>query len=387
MPNLVGTGLNQVPTNGMLGGLAYQSPDHASIKDLDLKYLSQINASTADTAVDVFVYDTSRDTDGGAWRKRTQHTSWYNETLNTETRGSRREFPAVAVIVSTASSVTIYDGDDPDLPMWMVFNGTANWNQGLYFNANTSGPLYALNGIIGWGDNNTAFGFITVHFIEEKANAYLYSPTYGGTSRIPLVNRNSNPSSTFKVNQSGKETPDIVNNLINDVAMTVLPTAPIDPDTGLQVPTIAVATNDGISVIKDDGTVISTTSSSSGYYVRKINFTDNFGINAIISTSSGGNWSNVYVDDFKSLDGFTYAQYNNWDGVVYRTKYDPKALTYLTASINDTISNFISLDGRSNAIGTSAIGGGLTILEKSPRSAFDPDEGMVAFATTSYNTG
>ena len=53
--------------------------------------------------------------------ERTSHTSWYNETLGTATRGTRREFPAVAVIVDWYNSqVTIYDGDDPDLPMWMV---------------------------------------------------------------------------------------------------------------------------------------------------------------------------------------------------------------------------------------------------------------------------
>ena len=51
MPNLVGIGLSQVPTNSMLGGLAYQDPEHASIKDLDLKNLSQINSEIADTAV------------------------------------------------------------------------------------------------------------------------------------------------------------------------------------------------------------------------------------------------------------------------------------------------------------------------------------------------
>ena len=84
--------------------------------------LGAYNKSIDDTAVDVFVYDTSKDSDGGAWRKRTQGTSWYNETLNTSTRGSRKEFPAVAVIVAESSQVTIYDGDDPDLPMWMVFN-------------------------------------------------------------------------------------------------------------------------------------------------------------------------------------------------------------------------------------------------------------------------
>ena len=43
---------------------------------------------------------------------------------------------------------------------------------------------------------------------------------------------------------------------MNDVAMTVLPNAPIDADTGLPVPTIAVATDGGVSVIKDDGTVV-----------------------------------------------------------------------------------------------------------------------------------
>ena len=32
MPNLVGTGLSQVPTNSMLGGLAYQDPEHGLLK-------------------------------------------------------------------------------------------------------------------------------------------------------------------------------------------------------------------------------------------------------------------------------------------------------------------------------------------------------------------
>ena len=42
--------------------------------------LTAISSSISDTAVDVFVYDTRKDSDGGAWRKRTQNTSWYNET-------------------------------------------------------------------------------------------------------------------------------------------------------------------------------------------------------------------------------------------------------------------------------------------------------------------
>ena len=73
------------------------------------------------SAVAVFVYDTSNDSDGGAWRHRCQHLSWYNEPLNTRMRGGRREFPAVAVIVADEYDVIIYDADDPTLPMWMVF--------------------------------------------------------------------------------------------------------------------------------------------------------------------------------------------------------------------------------------------------------------------------
>ena len=69
----------------------------AGIAGYDLDVIAETKGVTA---VDVFVYDTSKDSDGGAWRKRTQGTSWYNETLNTATRGARREFPAVAVIVA-----------------------------------------------------------------------------------------------------------------------------------------------------------------------------------------------------------------------------------------------------------------------------------------------
>ena len=113
MPNLVGIGNSQVPTNAMLGGLAYQD----SVGEINLE---KIKARTTDTATDIFVYDTRKDSDGGAWRHRTQNTSWYNE-IASATRGARKEFPAVAVIVSEAYELIIYDGDDPNLPMWMRF--------------------------------------------------------------------------------------------------------------------------------------------------------------------------------------------------------------------------------------------------------------------------
>ena len=96
MPNLVGIGNSQVPTNAMLGGLAYQD----SVGEIDIE---KVKAMTGDTATDVFVYDTRKDSDGGAWRKRTQNTSWYNEKPSA-TRGTRKEFPSIAVISSKLSS-------------------------------------------------------------------------------------------------------------------------------------------------------------------------------------------------------------------------------------------------------------------------------------------
>ena len=76
MPNIVGIGNSQVPTNAMLGGLAYQnSVGEINIEKIKAKtiYDAQSSGGTG-----LFVYDTSKDSDGGAWSHRTQHTSWYN---------------------------------------------------------------------------------------------------------------------------------------------------------------------------------------------------------------------------------------------------------------------------------------------------------------------
>jgi trimeric autotransporter adhesin len=194
--------------------------------------LAGYDTSKAVTAVDVFVYDTSRDSDGGAWRKRTQGTSWYNETLDTPTRGSRKEFPAVAVIVAESDTVTIYDGDDPSLPMWMVFNeGTANY---IYSNGDALTSVNASNGMLVVG----TFRLQVINFVSDSGwksedSWYYYSVK-------PISSRND--TNTTAYNNTGLR---IVNPNVNDVAMTVLPNAPIDAATGLPVPTIAVATDGG----------------------------------------------------------------------------------------------------------------------------------------------
>ena len=213
--------------------------------------LKAIATSNTDTAVDVFVYDTRKDSDGGAWRKRTQHTSWYNEALNTSTRGARKEFPSVAVIVAEASALTIYDGDDPDMPMWMVFNASGGLIGGDMLPADDLTSTTALNAVLCYGMASSASrnGLGRIDLIKEtrihaKGNNVYY---YLGN----IAERSGGKSNTLV--QNGPDS--IVGTDVNDIAMTVLPNAPIDADTGLPVPTIAVATDGGVSVIKDDGTI------------------------------------------------------------------------------------------------------------------------------------
>ena len=260
--NLFGTGSKQVPQNVNLGGMAYQNPDYVKIKNLEVDYISQIQTDIPESVVDVFVYDTSKDSDGGAWRKRTTHTSWYNETLNTATRGSRREFPAVAVLVLYASgeALKIYDGDDPDLPMWMDF---ANYSGRNYFYGTGRAPkVKMLNGMFVTGSQATNFWPIMVDFIRDSCVGLRSSGgNYDHGANIAGRNTLDSSNDHYWVHENRNTKKwyfdgHIANQKVNDVAITVLPNAPISVDTGLPIPTVALASDNGVSIIKDNGTIL-----------------------------------------------------------------------------------------------------------------------------------
>ena len=260
MPNLVGIGNSQVPTNAMLGGLAYKD----SIGEINL---DKIKARTSDTAVDIFVYDTRKDSDGGAWRHRTQNTSWYNEGVSA-TRGARKEFPVVAVIVVSGGGaydpvITIYDGDDSNLPMWMVFQsrntgGGDDQTTSVKFFAAGPYPITSvtmLNGVMVDCQSrspshiaNIVKGVTRYNFINDSS---IMITDEGDFKRNGNLGDERNTERSY----TKISTVNISHTQCNDVAMTVLPNAPIDASTGLPVPTIAVATDGGTNVINDDGTV------------------------------------------------------------------------------------------------------------------------------------
>ena len=244
MPNLVGIGNSQVPTNAMLGGLAYQD----SVGEIDIE---KIKAKTGDTAVDIFVYDTRKDSDGGAWRHRTQNKSWYNEDVS-KSRGARKEFPVVAVIVAQYEKLTIYDGDDPNLPMWMNFYyGSSTLSNITMLYANGTG-VSALNGVIcstgsaGWHDGVTIIDFIADN--AQWRNDSFIAKWDGG-----IATRNN--AGGYRAFLTGGDQL-ITSAAVDEVSMTVLPNAPIDFATGIQIPTIVLATTKGVCVIRDDRTIV-----------------------------------------------------------------------------------------------------------------------------------
>jgi hypothetical protein len=154
------------------------------------------------------------------------------------------------VIVAETNKVTIYDGDDPALPMWMVFNSGSNNAQIVWITLGAAlSSISFLNGLMVFGASNSILSFTglyQVNFISEYVER-IQSATEKRIYLGPISNRNAGSySSTVSAS--------IVSPIVNDVAMTVLPDAPIDPATGLPVPTIAVATAGGVSVIKDNGT-------------------------------------------------------------------------------------------------------------------------------------
>ena len=314
--------------------------------------IGALSASISATASDIFVYDTRKDSDGGAWRKRTQHTSWYNETLNTATRGSRRDFPAVAVIVATTNTITIYDGDDPDMPMWMKFTDGFNTYLGMGIGGLTS--ITMLNGIMVHGGQ---YDVHVTNFISDKTNRYGNDGITVNHTQ-PISGRNNDTSGNY----NGPTTPVIANRQVNDVAMTVLPNAPIDPSTGLPVPTIAVATNGGTSIIRDDGTV----TNAGGTTTTKISINEK-GIVYFASTANGGYYGYSLVGG--SLDSF----------------FNTVGYLRILSNVNSNTNNNLVVPNAFNLYSGQTIG--LTIVNKDFLNTYNDYNGMVAYATTSYNTG
>lgn len=342
----------------------------------NLEAIDKIVASSA-TIVDVFIYDTSKDSDGGAWREKCSDKSWYQETLNTATRGATRKFPAKALIVATTSQVIIYDMDKADIPMWMVFNGSTYY----YVHGTNITSVFAVNGKLWVSGNETTSDYATaglryVDFIIDNGGKYA-TTTHRGTYNKSILYRNSNVSDVSKQDLSA-----IVNVRCNAVTAKVLQNAPIDDTTGLPIATVLVATNGGVSIIKTDGTVVDITCSNASYtYSYLASFDSNNGLWLTLGASNYSNYSYVYyfsahptADDVITLHSKTGSS-KNADGMFSTyTTYGDRVL--LPASVFAMPKAMYA--GRFFGYNVGAVQG-LALLSD--------DRESVANITTTYNTG
>ena len=210
----------------------------------------------AGTGETVFVYDTSKDSDGGAWRKRTSHTSWYNEGSGTY-RGSRKEFPALSVVTMDQGEVTIYDADGEDLTMWMQFRVGNPYTMGP--NGDWPSCTAAYNGILVVGDQANYGGVTVVDFVKDEIFRIRGSHSTNGTHGFwptGIHGRNGQPGegdSLWMASGRGYDNDDVallVSDDVWSVDIKPLKNAPIDPITKLPIPTIAVGCDTGITILR-----------------------------------------------------------------------------------------------------------------------------------------
>ena len=395
MPNkLIGTHPNQVPANADLGSAAF-----VDTKEFLLSKgsnLSAINSVISETAYDIFLYDTTKDSDSGAWRKRTKNTSWYKEELNTEIRGSRREFPSIAIIVIDASfSMKIYDGDDPNLPLWMTGNRwgqSGGSDQTVTFNYKMFGPyeissVWMLNGIMSLGTYRSAGeianivkGVTTIDFVKD---ASFMSTDEGKFRRLVPISKREEKTAYEKISTATLGT-----GQVHDVCMTVLPSAPVDVETNMPVPTIASAHNGGISIIRDDETVVDIQSSHSSYtYSREVKFLENNDLLFTMGDAGGG------LDYVHTMDGIPTADTTITIDQKAGTGQDIRSMYRAAMTTSTAFDNLLAIGRSSNlvrsltpkrgrAFATGAADGLTNLVED-----VDSNRGEYNYITDRYNTG
>lgn len=243
------------------------------------------------------------------------------------TSGAPTGYPAQFVAVAETDSVEIYDATTPDLPLHASLDFTGS-------------SLTALDYA---GD---AFGV-------------------GATTGFTLVDLSTgSPVSTAYTTST---TPAIVNNSVNDVAMTVL--------AGASVPTIALGTDGGVSVIKDNGTVV-----NSGYSGAMQNV--QFSGGSLIYQTSATTIHLRVADGVDSLaDGFLEDRsYFRWfDGTVY---YPAVAFNIGTVVAGTGDMQFAAGKG-----GSPTAQGLYRVAERDVVDASARSQGMVARTTSDHTSG
>jgi hypothetical protein len=137
---------------------------------------------------------------------------------------------------TNAGTVSLYDLDDVAAPLWMQFGSAGGC---IFQGPNNFASVTMLNGRLVVGDNGDAGGCYVMNFTNDESRRYGtggYQPHRGNIAERDSVGIGNAIGSG------------IVNGDVNDVAATVLEGAEIGA-LGLPIPTVAVASGGGVSVI------------------------------------------------------------------------------------------------------------------------------------------
>lgn len=178
--------------------------------------------------------------------------SLWNEPLNTATRGGRKELPAKRVWICTKAQVLMFDGDDPDLPLWKDFS-TGLPSRG----ATKLGWIKACNGKVWAAD---VAGYQAIFHLDFTNDIWSWEGPGqggGGTGRFagriynPLLTnddrvRDTAPSGTFYTQSFYPSFGNIGTRDTLCADIRVYPWSEVDPRSGLPIPTLAFGTINGL---------------------------------------------------------------------------------------------------------------------------------------------
>jgi concanavalin A-like lectin/glucanase superfamily protein len=298
-------------------------------------------------------------------------------------RGPRQGFPEEYAIVAEAARVIIFDVNDNNA-MWMVFTGptesaSPNSINALGGGASTKISVDVLDGEFIVGRNSTAQSSVALRwqFLQDRYGNQGNNTAWGGWA--------GNISQRNTLTPLDASLPTIVNSaVVNDVAITALPDAPINQTTGMPEPTIAVATDGGVSQIGWNG--------SSNDNVWDITCADSsFTASYIVSYEGAALWlsqgntersvDNVFVFN-DPLTADTALTLNSKTG----TGQNADAWYKEHTALGDLYLTGGSVQDKLNTFSNGVVGSddGLNFLRENPAT---PASGMVAFTTSDWFSG
>jgi len=410
MAKLIGTGPNQVPSNADLGDLAYQNKDNAEIKRLLVENgIQNLSFAEIDSTIrdgdykGAYIYDTRKDTDGGAWRYKSKQTSWYREPLGSKGRYGKAEFPQIALFLWSAGSIKIYSLDDGKCVQWHDSDQGSN---GFDYGFSGDGArIAAANGRIFVSQNQTSgSGYKGIRVVDMILDEFFwtwnqrYSAQYTANTVIDATvvnNLNDVPWFDFY----------LPSNVVNDVSCVVLDGTPINPDRGLPDPTVAFSTSGGVVVVyghdyskrwkssdhsygtgcriklRQDGTLFASHNGpTSGQMIEAI---DVWSLKRLNTRSVNLNSSPFHGYNSRAEHDRVYANGNSWD---YADNMPEAIPAYGEALDVEAWDGHVAVHNGTGVMGSPKTPQhhGVLIVAESEQS---PEAGMVATIDDTHNTG